>query len=84
MTESNVDVDVDSILQRLLEGTPSTDARSQQLINYCRLVRGARPGKQVNLSETEIRYLCVKSRQIFLSQPILLELEAPIKICGTV
>lgn len=46
-------------------------------------VRGARPGKQVNLAEQEIRYLCVKSRQIFLSQPILLELEAPIKICGT-
>lgn len=46
------------------------------------VVRGGRPGKQVQLSEQEIRYLCVKSRQIFLSQPILLELEAPIKICG--
>jgi serine/threonine-protein phosphatase PP1 catalytic subunit len=46
------------------------------------LVRGARPGKQVQLTENEIRFLCTKSRQIFLSQPILLELEAPIKICG--
>lgn len=45
-------------------------------------VRGARPGKQVNLSIDEIRGLCVQSRDVFLSQPILLELEAPVKICG--
>jgi serine/threonine-protein phosphatase PP1 catalytic subunit len=45
-------------------------------------VRGARPGRQVNLSEAEIRWLCVKSREIFTTQPVLLELEAPIKICG--
>ena len=45
-------------------------------------VRGARPGRQVNLSENEIRWLCIKSREIFIQQPVLLELEAPIKICG--
>lgn len=39
--------------------------------------------KQV-LSENEIKGLCVKSREIFLSQPNLLELEAPIKICGDI
>uniref|UniRef100_A0A0E0NSZ1 Serine/threonine-protein phosphatase n=1 Tax=Oryza rufipogon TaxID=4529 RepID=A0A0E0NSZ1_ORYRU len=43
-------------------------------------VRTARPGKQVQLSESEIRQLCTVSREIFLSQPNLLELEAPIKI----
>ena len=47
-------------------------------------VRGSRPGKNVQLSENEIRGLCLKSREIFLSQPILLELEAPLKICGKV
>lgn len=45
-------------------------------------VRGAKPGKNVQLQENEIRGLCLKSREIFLSQPILLELEAPLKICG--
>lgn len=45
-------------------------------------VRSARPGKQVQLSEAEIKQLCVASRDIFLKQPNLLELEAPIKICG--
>ena len=45
-------------------------------------VRGSKPGKTVNLTEQEIRGLCIKSREIFISQPILLELEAPLKICG--
>ena len=45
-------------------------------------VRGSRPNKNVNLTELEIRQLCNTSREIFLSQPILLELEAPLKICG--
>jgi len=39
-------------------------------------VRGQRPGKLVNLLESEIRWLCLKSREVFISQPILLELEA--------
>jgi len=58
------EVDLDSIIDRLLE------------------VRGSRPGKQVQLLESEIRFLCTKAREIFISQPILLELEAPIKVCG--
>lgn len=47
-------------------------------------VRGARPGKQVDLSEAEIKMLCLRSRDLLIGQPMLLELEAPIKICGDV
>ncbi|RZC93576.1 hypothetical protein C5167_007616 [Papaver somniferum] len=47
-------------------------------------VRSSKPGKQVQLSESEIRQLCIASREIFLQQPNLLELEAPIKICGDI
>ena len=36
----------------------------------------------MQMTEAEVRGLCLKSREIFLSQPILLELEAPLKICG--
>lgn len=36
------------------------------------------------MSEGEVRGLCLKSREIFLQQPILLELEAPLKICGDI
>ncbi|XP_047068470.1 serine/threonine-protein phosphatase PP1-like [Lolium rigidum] len=42
------------------------------------------PGKKVQLSEAEIRHLCVAAKEIFLSQPNLLELEAPINVCGDI
>lgn len=45
-------------------------------------VRNGRPGKQVQLTEAEIRQLCMTAKEIFMGQPNLLELEAPIKICG--
>lgn len=63
---NNLDIDIDSVIERLLS------------------VRNSRPGKQVQLEEREIRSLCMKSREIFITQPVLLELEAPIKICGTI
>ncbi|CAI9771254.1 unnamed protein product [Fraxinus pennsylvanica] len=43
-----------------------------------------KPGKQVQLSESEIKQLCFQSKEIFLQQPNLLELEAPIKISGDI
>lgn len=58
-------------------------ATLDSIINRLLEVRG-RPGKQVQLSESEIRQLCVVSQDIFLRQPNLLELEAPIKICGDI
>lgn len=44
--------------------------------------KNGRVPKQVQLTEAEIRQLCAASKEVFLSQPNLLELEAPIKICG--
>jgi serine/threonine-protein phosphatase PP1 catalytic subunit len=64
MADPLQEIDLDSVIDRLLE------------------VRGNRPGKAVQLQEYEIKYLCTKAREIFIGQPILLELEAPIKICG--
>ncbi|PKA50973.1 Serine/threonine-protein phosphatase PP1 [Apostasia shenzhenica] len=51
-----------------------------------RLLDGGRSGggKQVQLSEAEIRHICVEARRIFLSQPNLLQLRAPIKVCGDI
>ncbi|XP_019418868.1 PREDICTED: serine/threonine-protein phosphatase PP1-like [Lupinus angustifolius] len=48
-----------------------------------RLLEG-KGAKQVQLSESEIRQLCVNARQIFLSNPILLDLSAPIRVCGDI
>ena len=43
-----------------------------------------RPERPVNLTENEIKFLANTSRQIFISQPMLLELQAPVKVCGDV
>lgn len=58
------------------------DALLDDIIGRLLAGRNARPGKQVQLSEHEMRQLCLTARDIFMSQPNLLELEAPIKICG--
>ena len=58
--------------------TDAVDAVLEKLLS----VRGERPGKQVALEDNEIRMLCIRAREVFMAQPILLELEAPIKICG--
>jgi serine/threonine-protein phosphatase PP1 catalytic subunit len=44
----------------------------------------SKPGKLVNLTEEEVRTLCIRAREIFISQPILLELESPLKVCGDI
>ena len=51
-----------------------TDTIINQLINS--------KGKNVKLKEKDISVLCKTAREIFMEQPIFLELEAPIKICG--
>lgn len=38
----------------------------------------------MNLTEDEMKGLCIKAKEIFEKQPILLELEAPLKICGDI
>lgn len=58
------------------------DIDIDKIIDKLLEVRGCKPGKQVNLTEAEIKGLIAKSREIFINQPMLLELEAPIKICG--
>ncbi|KAL3611206.1 hypothetical protein D5086_002226 [Populus alba] len=59
---------LDSIISRLLE------------LRQTRLAKQP----QVQLSENEIRQLCAVAKEIFLQQPNLLELEAPIKLCGDI
>ena len=42
------------------------------------------PIKDVDLSEAEIKFLISKSKKILMSQPIFLELESPITVCGDI
>jgi serine/threonine-protein phosphatase PP1 catalytic subunit len=61
-----------------------TDLDVDKIIEKLLQVKGSKPGKKVNLTEIEITGLVTAAREIFISQPILLELEAPIKICGDI
>ncbi|GAB1610233.1 uncharacterized protein LOC106868130, partial [Argonauta hians] len=42
------------------------------------------PSKQVQLPEHQIRQLCITSKAIFLEQPMLLELGAPVNVIGDI
>lgn len=53
---------------------------SQRLLG----LRGSPPGTLASLAENEIKLLCQRVRPILLAQPMLLELEAPLKICGDI
>jgi serine/threonine-protein phosphatase PP1 catalytic subunit len=45
-----------------------TDAGLDGIIEKLLSVRGARPGKQVALTEMEIRSLCMRGRDVFMTQ----------------
>ena len=47
-------------------------------------VRGNKPGKQVDLKEEEIKFLIDKSLAIIKEQKMLVELEAPLHVCGDI
>mmetsp|Transcript_59048 Transcript_59048/g.156738 ORF Transcript_59048/g.156738 Transcript_59048/m.156738 type:complete len:206 (-) Transcript_59048:880-1497(-) len=65
---------------------PETEKTVDSIIDRLLSVRGNKPGKatQVNLKEDEIHLLVNKAREIFMAQPVLLELEAPLKVVGDV
>merc|ERR1712066_1090541 len=54
------------------------------VIDKCLEARGQKPGKLVQISEGQLKALCTACREVFLSQSALLELEAPLKICGDI
>ncbi|XP_018563793.1 serine/threonine-protein phosphatase PP1-gamma catalytic subunit B isoform X1 [Anoplophora glabripennis] len=47
-------------------------------------VRESKKTKMISLHESDIKALCMKAMSVFLAQPMLLELEAPIKVCGDI
>lgn len=47
-------------------------------------LKNNRTGKNANLREAEIFHLCENVKSIFMNEPMLLKLQAPIKICGDI
>jgi len=63
-----------------MANTLNIDTILKQLLS----VRGKKKTLNVDLDEQDIRGLCLKAKEIFLEQASLLELSAPLKICGDV
>jgi len=61
-----------------------TELDVDKIIEKLLSVTGSKPGKHVNLLESEIQGLVMTARETFMSQPMLLELEAPLKVCGDI
>jgi len=53
-------------------------------ISKCLESKGCKPGKLVQIPEGQVKAICTAVREIYMSQGTLLELEAPLKICGDV
>jgi len=64
--------------------TNSSSLDLDNIITKLLSVRGSRPGKEVTLLEKDIVTLCNQCQQLFIEQPILLELAAPIKVVGDI
>jgi serine/threonine-protein phosphatase PP1 catalytic subunit len=54
------------------------------LIEKCMEGKGAKPGKAIEFPPDQLRALCGPAKEVFLQQSSLVELEAPLKICGDI
>ena len=55
---------------------------SRIIKNYIFLLYSKKTVTFVNLSEADIKMLITKSKEIFMKQPVFLELDSPIAIMG--
>lgn len=68
--------------RKLMEG--GADAMDELIERLLEAKKSKASGKKIQLSEGEIRHICVVAKEILLGQPYLLELEAPINVCGDI
>jgi serine/threonine-protein phosphatase PP1 catalytic subunit len=55
-----------------------------EIINTLLEVRTAKPGKLIKLRESEILGLIKTVKTIFMEQPMLVEVNSPVKVCGDI
>ena len=53
------------------------DSIIRKLLNFS-------PGTRINITEKEIHFLCSKAKKIFESQNMLIEINAPVIVCGDI
>ena len=70
---------------RQASGQNATDESwIDSIIDTLLSARNKKPGTPVDIAVSDATTLCNQAREVLLSQPMLLELGAPIKICGDV
>ena len=62
----------------------SGDEITDRIIDKLLSIKEKAPGTSAGLTQSEILHLCKAVREIFLDQPILLELRSPMTICGDI
>ena len=63
---------------------PPDESWIDGIIDNLLSARNKKPGTPVDISVQDATTLCSQAREVLLSQPMLLELGAPIKICGDI
>jgi len=83
----------DGVPQDALPGTPpvkkqrmdNSELDIDEVLDQMLAVRKRQPSNQhVSLDSSVVTALCSKSRDIFMDQPMLLELDSPISLCGDI
>jgi Serine-threonine protein phosphatase N-terminal domain len=75
---------VEQSFEPLLNEMQRDDTWIDGMIDQLLQARNKKPGTPVEITVQDATTLCNQAREIFMSQPMLLELGAPIKICGDV
>jgi serine/threonine-protein phosphatase PP1 catalytic subunit len=56
----------------------------EELIDKCMEGKGCKPGKVIEYLPEQLKALAVAAREVLMTQSSLVELEAPLKICGDI
>ena len=77
--DKNFDKILDNIIQKL---HPIIEARNNRFQNEGEIIELNPITSKNQLTQEEIKFLCTKSLEIFMEEPVLLEVSAPVNICG--
>ena len=73
-----------SLVQITKETPEEINERLDKLINKLLLAKQYKPNTEIDLLEEEIKWVINKSYEIIKNQPVFIELNSPINICGDV
>ena len=73
-----------SLIQIIKETPEEINERLDKLINKLLLAKEYKPNTEIDLLEEEIKWVIIKSYEIIKNQPVFIELNSPINICGDV